>query len=102
MAGKPPVIYLDACIFISMITREKRPGDETAQVAGLAIALDRRDLIPVTSALTRTEVLSCSLDEQQKSIMKRLLNPPKVQVKEVSSPILDLATEIRARPEIPN
>ncbi|MBP1804679.1 type II toxin-antitoxin system VapC family toxin [Rubellimicrobium aerolatum] len=95
MAGKPPVIYLDACIFISMATREERPGDESAQVAGLVGALDRQQIIPVTSALTRTEVLQCTLDEQQKHLLKKLLSPPKVQVKEISSPILDLAGEIR-------
>lgn len=95
MAGRPPAIYLDSCIFISMITREKRPGDESAQVAGLGMAMDKKELIPVTSGLTRTEVLSCTLNDQQKSILKKLLNPPKVQIKEVSSPVLDLATEIR-------
>lgn len=95
MAGRIPVIYFDACIFISMITRELRRGDETAQIAGLVPAIERRELIPVTSALTRAEVLECNLDFQQKTILRKLLNPPKVQVKDVSSPILDLSLEIR-------
>lgn len=95
MAGRPPVIYLDACIFISMITREQRRGDEASQVAGLVPAIERREIIPVTWALTRNEVLECTLDAQQKNILRKLLNPPKVQVKDVSSPILDLSQEIR-------
>ncbi len=89
------VIYLDACTFIWIVTREQRPGDESAQLAGLVGAFDRQQILPVTSALTRTEVLQCQLDDQQKHLLRRLLDPPRDQVKEVSSPILDLTSEIR-------
>jgi hypothetical protein len=40
-------------------------------------------------------VLECKLNEQQQTVMKRLLRPPKIQVKEASAPIMDLAHEIR-------
>jgi PIN domain len=39
--------------------------------------------------------LECKLDDQQKGVMKRLIRPPKIQVKEATAPIMDLAHEIR-------
>ena len=78
-----------------MLTGEQRKGDESRHVAGFAVELERREIISVTSALTRTEILECTLTNQQRQIMERLIRPPKVQVKDVSSQILDLAREIR-------
>lgn len=95
MAGIRPKIYLDSCIFISMLTGEQRRGDESANVAGLIILIDKKEIIPVTSIVTRVEVLECSLSQQQKEIMRRLIRAPKVQVKETTEPITDLAHEIR-------
>jgi predicted nucleic acid-binding protein len=93
--GPKPVIYLDACIFISMLTGEQRPNNESAEIAGLAIRIEKKEIIPVTFTITRVEVLECRLNEQQKSIMKNLLRPPKIQIKEATAPITDLAAEIR-------
>lgn len=95
MAGNKSIIYVDTCVFIAMLTGEQRKGDESLHVAGFAGELERRDVIAVTSGLTRTEILECTLTEQQAHIMERLIKPPKVQVKDISSPILDLAREIR-------
>jgi predicted nucleic acid-binding protein len=95
MAGKAPVVYIDTCVFIAAITGEKRKGDESQHVAGVMAELERRELVAVTSALTRTEILECSLTAQQKIVMDRLIAPPKTQVKDVSRPILDLTSEIR-------
>ena len=95
MAGSKPIVYVDTCVFISMLTGEQRKGDESRQVAGFAGDLERREVISVTSALTRTEILECTLTKQQKNVMERLIRPPKVQVKDVSFRILDLAGEIR-------
>lgn len=95
MAGSTPVIYIDSCVFIAAITGEKRKGDEAQHVAGVMGELERRELVAVTSALTRTEILECSLTPQQKNVLDRIFGPPKTQVKDVTRPILDLATEIR-------
>lgn len=95
MAGSAPLVYVDSCVFIAAITGEKRKGDESEHVAGVMGELERRELVAVTSALTRTEILECSLSAQQKSILDRLIAPPKTQVKDVTRPILDLAGEIR-------
>lgn len=95
MAGNKPIIYVDTCVFIAMLTGEQRKGDESRHVAGLASELEKRELIAVTSALTKTEILDCTLTDQQKVILSRLMRPPKVQIKDVSTPILDLAREIR-------
>lgn len=95
MAGTKPIIYLDACIFISMLTGEQRLNNESAEVAGLATLIERKEIIPVTSTITRVEVLECRLTEQQKNVMKSLLRPPKIQVKEATAPIMDLAAELR-------
>ena len=95
MAGSPPIVYVDTCVFIAAITGEKRKGDEAEHVAGVMGELERRELVAVTSALTRTEILECSLTSQQKGVLDRLLAPPKTQVKDVTRPILDIAAEIR-------
>lgn len=95
MAGNLPVVYLDSCVFIAAITGEQRPGDESENVAGVMGELERRELIAVTSALTRTEILECTLTPQQKGVMNQLIRPPKTQVKDVHSQILDLTAEIR-------
>jgi len=95
MAGSKPIVYVDTCVFISMLTGEQRKDDESRQVAGFAGDLERREIISVTSAITRSEILECTLTDQQKRVMERLIRPPKVQVKDVSSQILDLAREIR-------
>jgi predicted nucleic acid-binding protein len=95
MAGSKPIIYVDTCVFIAMLTGEQRKGDESLHVAGFASELERREVIAVTSGLTKTEILECTLTSQQQQIMERLIKPPKVQVKDVSTPILDLAREIR-------
>lgn len=95
MAGSKPIIYVDTCVFIAMLTGEQRKGDESLHVAGFSGELERREAIAVTSGLTKTEILECTLTDQQQLIMERLIRPPKVQVKDVSSPILDLAHEIR-------
>jgi predicted nucleic acid-binding protein len=78
-----------------MLTGEQRKNDESAEVAGLAIAIERKELVAVTSTITKVEVLSCKLNDRQKEILKRLLRPPKIQVKEASDPITELAAEIR-------
>ena len=95
MAGAKPIIYVDSCVFISMLTGEQRKGDESRQVAGFAIELERREVIAVTSVLTQTEILDCYLSPQQRDIMNRLICPPKVQVKDASQPIMALTREIR-------
>jgi predicted nucleic acid-binding protein len=93
--GPRPIVYLDACIFISMLTGEQRPNNESAEVAGLASVIEKKEVIPVTSTMTRVEVLECKLNEQQKNVMKALLRPPKIQIKDAIAPIMDLAAEIR-------
>lgn len=94
MAGTPKA-YVDSCVFISMLTGERRKGDESLHVAGLAKELEDGDLIAVTSALTQTEILECTLTPQQRIVMSRLMRPPKVQVKDASQQISLLAAEIR-------
>lgn len=93
--GIRPIVYVDSCVFISMLTGEQRKGDESAQVAGFAGEIESREVIAVTSSLTQTEILECTLTEQQKIIMDRLIRPPKVQVKDASQPVMALASEIR-------
>lgn len=95
MAGKEPIIYVDSCVFIAALTGEQRKGDESLHVAGFLKELEAREAIAVTSALTKTEILSCTLTSQQQSVMDRLIRPPKTQIKDVSSPIMELTHEIR-------
>lgn len=78
-----------------MLTGEQRPGDESQHVAGLAGEIDNKQFLALTSALTRMEILECTLTAQQREVMERLIRPPKVQVKDVAQAVLDLGHEIR-------
>lgn len=95
VSGIKPTVYVDSCVFISMLTGEQRKGDESAHVAGFNGELEAQESIAVTSSLTHAEILDCTLTEQQKEVMRRLIRPPKVQVKDASQPIMALASEIR-------
>lgn len=95
MAGKASIVYVDSCVFISMLNGEQRKGDESKHVAGFAAELENREAIAVTTALTKTEILDCTLNPQQQTTMERLMKPPKVQIKDVTAPVMDLAREIR-------
>jgi hypothetical protein len=57
VAGTKVLVYLDSCIFISMLTGERRPGNESAEIAGLAMLIERKEMVPLTSTITRVEVL---------------------------------------------
>lgn len=95
MAGSKPIVYVDSCVFISMLTGEQRKGDKSRHVAGFAMEIERKETIAATSVLTQTEILYCTLTPQQRSVMERLIWPPKVQVKDASQPIMTLSREIR-------
>lgn len=91
-----PVVYIDSCVFIATITGEQRKGDESQHVAGVMGELERRELVGVTSILTKGEILECSLSPQQHGVMDRLIRPPKTQIKDATGPIVEIATEIRS------
>ncbi|MCH7806157.1 MAG: type II toxin-antitoxin system VapC family toxin [Proteobacteria bacterium] len=93
MSGHKPLIYIDACVIISMITGDM--PKESAILSGLARMMDSQEIIPVTSALTRSEILECNLTQQQKDRLKRLISPPKMQVKSVDTKVEELAQELR-------
>jgi predicted nucleic acid-binding protein len=80
-----------------MITKEQRTDPaETTAIGGLPNQLDKKEFIAVVSSLVRAEVLEADMTEQESyifnSVMKRRRQ---VQVKDASSPIMELAHEIR-------
>lgn len=98
MSGnKKPVIYLDSCIWISMITGEQRQNaSESAAVAGLVSSLDKKQIIVVSSSLLNTEVLETTMTEQQNTVFQGVMKRKSVvQMKEIITPITVLAGEIR-------
>lgn len=98
MSGTKPLIYLDSCIWIGMLTAEtRREQSDTAALAGLVKELDSKQIVAVVSTLARVEILEADLSIQQIEVLKKLMQKKSVvQIKDVTVDIIDLAHEIRS------
>ncbi len=65
MPGEKPVIYWDACTFISYIQRTQRTTNELVGLDYYANQFDLEKIILITSTLTRTEILDYKLGSQE-------------------------------------
>ncbi|MCK4632507.1 MAG: type II toxin-antitoxin system VapC family toxin [candidate division Zixibacteria bacterium] len=62
MPTKVPLVYLDSCIFIAWLKNEQRKNsEETKGVKEVMHLIDNNKVRMITSALTRAEVLQCTL-----------------------------------------
>lgn len=88
MAGKD-VRYVDSAIYIAWIKAENRgEGDVIHTILN-------KKIIAVSSVLVRTEVLSLSIPPDKVEVVEKVLQPPRLQIKSVTTRIADLAREIR-------
>ncbi|WP_321392166.1 PIN domain-containing protein [Emcibacter sp.] len=92
-----PLIYFDSCIWIGMITAERRlDSSETAAMAGLVNQLDQKEIIVVSSSLINSEVLEADMTEQQKTVFQCVVQRKSVvQLKDPNPEIMQISAKIR-------
>jgi len=95
-------VYWDACIFITWLTNEQRPNPH--DLDGVAYVVEQwfgKAFTIVTSTISRLEVLECTLTTEQVSKFRSSLRRSDMHVIGPSSPIIDVAHEIRSHYESP-
>ena len=94
MSDKPTKIYWDACIFIAWLTKDKRP-EVLAAIDFWAKRIDAKQIILITSSVTRLEVLDCTLSPEQRRLFDKFLFRSNVVVQAPTNPIINIAHDIR-------
>ena len=88
-------IYWDSCVFIAWLQDEPQPQEVMDGIADVVAGVDAEKIILVTSVVTLTEVLECTLPapaiEKFESIFKR----PNVQQVSLDQRVARLSSEIR-------
>ncbi|MCH8916820.1 MAG: PIN domain-containing protein [Proteobacteria bacterium] len=96
MSGDKTTVYVDSCVLIAWLQNENRKPGEMEGVSGLVAGVDAGEIILVTSALTKTEILECTLTVEAIEMFERFTHRRSVQIKDVTSRISTLAGEIRS------
>ena len=89
-------VYWDSCIFIAWLKDEQRPNP--LDIDGVTYLIEEWDagrLIVVTSTITRIEVLDSHFSAEQRAQFQACLRRSTIRVEGVTSPIADLAHDIR-------
>ena len=94
MSGYRSAIYADSCVFIAWLSNEKRKLGEMEGVHGLVSAVDKNEVVLVTSTITETELIK--LTDEQMEMFKQFTRRRNVQVKAPDIRIGALANEIRS------
>jgi predicted nucleic acid-binding protein len=95
MKKPKPLIYWDACVFIAWLKNEKHDLGVLAGIEETVKGVDQFKINLMTSVVTRTEVLDCSLTEPQREEFRTIFNRPNVEMVAVDHRIADLSHEIR-------
>lgn len=78
---KLSLIYLDTCIFIAWLMDEQRANpEETKGVSEIMHLIDNQKVRMITSAVTRAEVLRCTLSSDAQSNFENVLRRRNVTV----------------------
>lgn len=96
MATGKPWFYWDAAPLIAWIKDEKR--DDPAEMDGLAGVIDlveRGKAVLMTSVLWRAEVLTSTLNEDQKRNLTKVFQSRYIRELSIDARVMDLAREIR-------
>ena len=96
MRSGKPVFYWDSCLFIAWLADEKRKTGEMEGLAEVVLMVDAREAYILTSVITRGEVLDSSLSKDAQEKFRNLLGNPSFTFADVSMPISEIASEIRA------
>ena len=90
------LVYWDSCIFIAWLKDEQRP--DPLDLDGIAYLVEEWDagrLVIATSTITRIEVLESSLTPDQAAQFKLALRRSTMRVDAATSPVTDLAHDLR-------
>lgn len=95
--GGRPVVYWDACVFILHLTNNQRDPVKAELVREQVRKLDDGEIIVVTSVLTLTEVLECTIPPENRLRLETLKQmPDRLAIVQVSMPIAEAAHDIRS------
>jgi hypothetical protein len=99
MAGaKRPIIYWDACVFISWLGDETLPQRTQSELDGVEEHIrlfDKERIILATSVLSITEVLTLDVSEEKKELFRQYTSRPNFYYVEVNKEIAEISNEIR-------
>lgn len=96
VTGKPPLVYLDSCILIASLKNEKRSDPaEMKGVKDLIKHIDEGKLNMITSALTKAEILRCTLSRDAQQKLDDVFKRRNVQVVETTHVIWDKTHDLR-------
>ena len=95
MKKNKPLIYWDACVFIAWLKNEKNDRSIVAGIEEVVRSVDAFKANLMTSVITRTEVLDCTLDSAQRETFRKIFDRPNVDMIAVDHKVADLSHEIR-------
>jgi predicted nucleic acid-binding protein len=88
------LIYWDTCVWLAWLTKQGDPG-HLAGLEQFAEQFESGKKTLITSALTRVEVLQCTLTEEQRDCYRLLFKRRNFQEIPITGVIIDLAHDIR-------
>jgi predicted nucleic acid-binding protein len=91
--GKP-VFYWDSCVFLTLITNDRRDNDLIEGIENVVGILDKKRGYLVTSVMTETEVLESKMSPSAESIFQSVLKRSNVRKVNVDSKISALVRQI--------
>ncbi len=95
MPNDKSVYYWDSSVLLAWIKDEKRPPGEIGGVCEIAEKIHGNEAILITSVVTQTEWLQCTLPQTAQDALDRFFKRRNVRLINVDSRIAKLAQEIR-------
>jgi len=95
MKSGKPVYYWDTCIFLSLLTNDRKDASLIEGIEGIARAIDKKECLLVTSTITEVEVLQGTLSAVAEGNFQSALKRRNVTKVSVNSRVTALAREIR-------
>jgi predicted nucleic acid-binding protein len=95
VAKRRPLIYWDSCIFIAWLNNELRTGNEMQGVFICLEAIQANEIVMMTSAIMKTEVLPGKIPPDVRSTFERFLCRRNVLVVDFDLRIGELSGELR-------
>lgn len=94
--GKDHIVYWDTCVFLAWMNDEKRPAGDMEGLGKIASLVERAEVILITSALTRAEILysktSAEAMKKYDSLLRRSNVVPQnldLQIAKLTSELMD-------------
>ncbi|MEE9443509.1 MAG: type II toxin-antitoxin system VapC family toxin [candidate division Zixibacteria bacterium] len=96
MPIKVPLVYLDSCIFIAWLKNEQRKNpEETKGISEIMRLIDDNKVRMITSAVTRAEVLRCTLSVKAQRDFDNVLQRRNVVVASTDHNMYTLTHDLR-------